>query len=86
LKASAGIEAHTILADVKIVVTLRALCILRDASDVDVNLSSAKVASRDFAKRGHLGGTNFVFLNRSRTRSLLSFFVLVAALLVFSIH
>jgi hypothetical protein len=86
LEARAGIKAHTVFAGMKVAVALRALGIQRDASYLHVNEGPAQRASGNFAESGHLWGTYVASLLRWARLLLLFFFVLIAALFVFSIH
>jgi hypothetical protein len=86
LKPRAGIKAYTVFARVKVAVTFGALGIHRDAPYVHINECPAQGAPGYFSESWHFGSTHVVS-RLSRARLLwLPFFVLVAALFVFSIH
>jgi hypothetical protein len=86
LKSRAGIEAHAVLARVQIAVTLGTLCVKRNAVNLNVDHCSAQGTPGHLPEGGHLWRANVALLLICRLRPWLSFFVLIAALLVLSIH
>jgi hypothetical protein len=71
---------------VQVAVTLGALSVKRDPVNLDIDHCSAKRTPCDLPEGGHLWRAQVVPLLICRLRPLLSFFILIAALLVFSIH
>jgi len=87
LKSGAGIEAHAVLARVQIAVTLGTLSVKRNPVNLDVDHCSAEGTPGDLPEGGHLWRANVALLLMiCSLRPWLSFFVLIAALLVLSIH
>jgi hypothetical protein len=87
LESGARVKAHTVLAGVQIAVTLGALSVKRNPVNLDVDHCSAQGTPGDLPKGGHFWRTYVAFLLMVVSmRLLLSFFALIAALLVLSIH
>jgi hypothetical protein len=88
LKSRAGIKAHAVLAGVQIAVTLGTLSVKCNPVNLNIDHCSAQGTPGDLPEGGHLWRANVALLLMvwSSVRPLFSFFVLIAALLVLSIH